>query len=210
MPEAMRKEFDQASAVLRKALGGNSMAAMESCVRHPELTMPRVRASPATRGVLPAQPIEIGPKFGVSGDLLLTTLRLRDGTHRPVAMEKKKEGYLLDWESLTGWGESTFTELLTRPNSKVVLMRVMCSPTSAKAPFEDAGGVSLVLSHPAEQTTLSAYVPAELLKAHAAGKSLTTSRNTPFTLRLLTEKASAEQGWVRVMQIICIGWVTDE
>lgn len=209
MPAEARQEYEQACEVLREAFASGSETALESCVRHPDLTMPRVRAQPASRRVLPAMPLEIGPKFGTSGVLLLTTLRLADGSHRAVAMEKKNGRYLLDWESLTGWCEASFTELLARPSGKTVLLRAQCSPSSAKAPFGTEKGVALVLSHPAERLSLSAFAPEELLQSSAAGKALATARDTPFTLRVMADTEHAPEGWARVVEVICTGWVTD-
>jgi len=210
MPPEARRQFDQASEVLRRAFTSGSNSALETCVRHPAVTMPRVRALPASRGVLPVMPLEIGPRFGTTGVLLLTTLRLSDGTHRAVAMEKKNGRYLLDWESLTGWGEASFGDLLARPSSKSMLMRVLCRPSSSKAPFADEKGLSLALSHPVEKETLSAFITDSVLNATDAGKALRVARDTPYTLRVTTDAALAAQGWVRVVEIVCAGWVTDE
>ncbi|MBL9133948.1 MAG: hypothetical protein JNG86_22235 [Verrucomicrobiaceae bacterium] len=210
MPPDARREFELAVGVLRRAFTSGSLAQLDSCVRHPQITMPRVRALNAARRVLPAMPLEIGPKFGISEGLLLTTLRLTDGTHRPVAMERQKGGYLLDWESLTGWCDMSFTELLTRPPAGEVLMRVHSRPSSAQSPFAGEKGVSLTLSHPAEKSTLSAFVPDTLLKSGGAAGALEDARGTPFTLRVRADAGSTEQGWVRVTGIICTGWVTDQ
>ena len=210
MPPEVRQEFDLACAVLGRAFTSGSAMALEGCVRHPEVTMPRVRALPASRGVLPVIPLEIGPKFGVTGELLLTTLRLNDGSHRPVVMEKKNGSYLLDWESLTGWCEASFTELLTRPSGKTVLLRAQCSQSSAKAPYGAEKGTALVLSHPTERSSLSAFAPESLLQATTAGKALATAHDTPFTLRVMADTEHAAQGWVRVVNVVCTGWVTDK
>ena len=209
MPAEARQEYEQACEVLREAFTHGSPTALESCVRHPHLTMPRVRALPASRRILPSMPLEIGPKFGTSGVLLLTTLRLADGSHRPVAMEKKNGRYLLDWESLTGWCEASFTELLARPSGKTVLLRAHCSSSSAKAPYGTEKGVALVLSHPAERLSLSAFAAEELLQSSAAGKALAMARDTPFTLRVMADTEHAPEGWARVVEVICTGWVTD-
>lgn len=210
MPPEARREFDLACEVLRRAFTSGSNSVLESCVRHPEVTMPRVRALPASRGVLPVMPLEIGPRFGTTGVLLLTTLRLSDGTHRAVAMEKQNGRYLLDWESLTGWCEASFSDLLARPSSESVLLRVQCRPSSAKAPFADEKGLSLALSHPAEKETLSAFITDSVLHSKEAGKAIAVARDTPYTLRVTTDAALAAQGWVRVVEIVCAGWVTDE
>ncbi|MFM2169181.1 MAG: hypothetical protein RIS79_3552 [Verrucomicrobiota bacterium] len=209
MPVEARQEYEQACGVLREAFAGGSSRAMESSVRHPDLTMPRVRALPSARRVVPSMPLEIGPKFGTSGVLLLTTLRLADGSHRPVAMEKKNGRYLLDWESLTGWCEASFTELLARPSGKTVLLRAHCSPSSAKAPYGTEKGLALVLSHPAETLSLSAFAAEDLLQSSEAGKALAMARDTPFTLRVMADTEHAPKGWARVVEVVCTGWVTD-
>jgi hypothetical protein len=129
MPPEVRQEFDLACAVLGRAFTSGSAMALEGCVRHPEVTMPRVRALPASRGVLPVIPLEIGPKFGVTGELLLTTLRLKDGSHRPVVMEKKNGSYLLDWESLTGWCEATHPPFRQNGAAASPMLPIKCKST---------------------------------------------------------------------------------
>lgn len=210
MPPEMRKEYDQAANVLQRAFGRGAAVPPESCLRHPEITIPRILLLPASRKPVPAMPLQIGPKFGVSGRLLLTTMRLTDGTHRPVAMEKKDGAYRIDWESLVGWCEKSFTELLARPEAKAVLLRVHCRPSSARAPYAHESGMALTLSHPTEKGTLSVFVPHSLLSASEEGKTLAMAREAPFTLRVMADASHAGQGWARVTEVVSTGWLTDK
>ena len=35
------------------------------------------------------------------------------------------------------------------------------------------------------------------------------ARDTPFTLRVMTDTEHAPEGWARVVEVICTGWLTD-
>jgi hypothetical protein len=210
LPESVRESFNEACAVLSRAVSAESTVILADCVRHPHLTMPRVKSQPPDRKIEPAMPLTIGPQFCITGDLLLTTIRLQDGTDRAVVLQNTAEGCKLDWEGFTGWCEASFSEILAQPGPRSVLLRVQCRPSSAKAPSADEKGLSFTLSHPAEKQTLSAFVPEGLLRASETGKALQAARDKPFTLRVTTDAALAAKGWVRVSEIVCAGWVTDK
>lgn len=211
MPDAARDSFQDACRVLRRAITSGSSSLLGDCVRHPELTMPRVLMTPSSRQVVPSLPLSFGPKFGITGDLLLTTVRLVDGAERAVVLEKTMQGYKLDWESFTGWCETDFDGLQTHVGMKVHprLMRVRCQPTSARAPFPNEKGLSLVISHPAEKQMLSTFVPDEVLDRSPVGTELKQSSGGPFVLLIQPDRETIKHGWVRVVEIICSGWVTD-
>lgn len=210
-PELARESFQKACMVLRRAINSSSTSLLSDSVRHPDLTMPRVRSLPGPRQVVPSLPLSIGPEFGIKGDLLLTTVRLVDGSDRPVVLEKTAEGYKLDWESFTGWCETDFDGLQTHVGMKVHprLMRVRCQRTSARSPFADEKGISLVISHPAEKETLSTFVPDAVLQRSPAGEELRYSSGGPFVLLIEADRETIQHGWVRVEEVICSGWVTD-
>jgi hypothetical protein len=211
LPDSARESYQEACAVLRRAIGSNSSALLSDCVRHPSVTMIRVRSMSPSRQVVLALPLIIGPQFGITGDLLLTTIRLANGNDRAVVLEKTSEGYKLDWESFAGWCETDFDGLQTHVGMKVhpKLMRVRCQPTSARAPFPELKGISIVISHPAETETLSAFVPEEALQRSPAGAELKNSSDGPFTLLIKPDRDTIQHGWVKVEEVICSGWVTD-
>lgn len=211
LPDSARESYQEACAVLRRAIGSNSPSLLLDCIRHPSTTKMRVRSLSPSRQVVPALPLIIGPQFGITGDLLLTTIRLANGNDRAVVLEKTAEGYKLDWESYTGWCETDFDGLQTHVGMKVhpKLMRVRCQPTSASAPFSEQKGISIVISHPAETETLNAFVPEEVLRRSPAGSEIKDSSGGPFTLLIKPDRDTIQHGWVMVEEIICSGWVTD-
>jgi hypothetical protein len=211
LPDAARESYQEACVVLRRAINSNSTSLLSDCVRHPSVTMMRVRSMSPSRQVVPALPLIIGPQFGITGDLLLTTIRLANGNDRAVVLEKTSEGYKLDWESFAGWCETDFDGLQTHVGMKVhpKLMRVRCQPTSARTPFPEQKGIAIVISHPAEAETLRAFVSEEALQRSPAGAELKNSSDGPFTLLIKPDRDTIQHGWVRVDEVICSGWVTD-
>jgi hypothetical protein len=163
------------------------------------------------RKIMPAKPLTIGPQFGITGDLLLTTMRLQDGTDRAVVLQNTPEGYKLDWEGFTGWCETDFASLQAQVGLKVhpSLMRVLCQPTIVGAPFAGEAGLSIVISHPAEKESLRAFVPHAVLNKSTAASDLRRSAGAPFTLRISPDRKTILHGWVHVDEVVCAGWTTD-
>lgn len=211
LPNMARESYQEACAILRRAISSNSPALLSDCIRHPTITMMRVRSLSPSRQVVPALPLIIGPQFGITGDLLLTTIRLANGKDRAVVLEKTSEGYKLDWESFIGWCETDFKGLQAHVGMKLhpKLMRVRCQSTTAPSPFADEKGTSLVISHPAETETLSAFVPEVALQRSPAGAELRHSSGGPFVLLIESNREAIEHGWVRIEEVICSGWITD-
>lgn len=209
MPREARETFDKAVVLLRRVLLSPSAADWEQSVRHPQLTMPRLRADDGRRRVLPFQPLQIGPKFGLTDSLLVTTVRLKDGTYRPVAIEKKGDQLLLDWESLTGWGEECLDDLATADSKVLYLVRVKVQAAAATPPFADNTGLSVVLSHPAARRVLNAHVSEKVLASSSAAQTLAKAREGLFTLRVKPHAGSRQHGWVIVEEVVCSGWITD-
>lgn len=209
MPREARETFDKAVALLSRVLLSPTHADWEKSIRHPQLTMPRLRADDGRWRVLPDLPLQIGPKFGITDSLLVTTVRLKDGTHRPVAIEKKGDQLLLDWESLTGWGEERLEDIASGPVGKVYLVRVKVQAAAAKPPFPDQAGLSLVLSHPAGRRVVNAQVSEKVLSSSPAAQTLAKAREGLFTLRVRPHAESKQHGWIIVEEVICTGWITD-
>jgi hypothetical protein len=209
MPQEVRDSFDKASSVLRRAVQFSSIDSLATLVRHPDLTLPRYRAWQASRPLTLMVPLQIGPKFGTMDKLMVTTLRMQDGSTRSVVLEKTSESYLLDWESLAGWGECFFDDVPRLPQGQNTLLRVIVQPSNAQPPFAHEPGMTFILAHPEERMTLTAHAPASLLAESKAGQMLRTAADAPFTLRIAVDEVCLKHGWVRIKEIVCSGWVTD-
>lgn len=205
----VRVVFDQAASVLRQYFQSPSDETLHKLVRHPEETMPRHREWARTRRIVPAVPLQIGPQFGVSGSMLLTGVKLNDGSMRMAALEKTNHGYQLDWESFSAWGESRFVDLYQLEPGKTALMRVTIKPSSATPPASAAGGASFTVSHPDERTTLAAYATAEILERTPAGRSLGKANGGMFTVRLAVNAEDVKSGMARIHEVVASGWLPD-
>lgn len=208
IPAHARAEFDRAQIVLRQALSYGS-GGVELFVRHPEITQKRIRAFPGERHPVLATPWQVGPKFGITERLLLTTIRLADGTDRHVVLERTRNGHLLDWESFAAWCEVEFDDIQSLLSRAPALMRVHVQPSSTRPPFTLEPGASFTLSNPAEKLTLSAHATEAVLKAAEAAARMRKTAPGPFTVRITADKASLGHGWVRIQEVVCSGWVTD-
>ncbi|MBL9133947.1 MAG: hypothetical protein JNG86_22230 [Verrucomicrobiaceae bacterium] len=209
MPADARNELREATRVLREALTTRSPTMLEPLVRHPEITIPRLRTWNAARQPVFKLPLELGPKFGITEHLLVTTFQMADGGTRHVVLERRPDGYRIDWEGMVGWCEVAFDQiggLLCRPPAVV---RVQTQPSMSKPPFTHAEGLTFILSHPSEELTLLAHAPQTVMEATKAGHALKRGGRGQFTLRITVDEESLQHGWVRIQEVICSGWVAD-
>ncbi len=209
VPDDASRAFDQASMVLKRAMQIGAEDSIQSLVRHPELTLPRYQAWSAAWRMTPAMPLQIGPKFGTTERLLVTSVRMEDGSSRHVVMERSASGYKLDWESLTGWGECYFADVANLPHHKPTLLRIVVQPTSAKPPFPHLSGISFHVSHPEQKLTLTAFASHATLEKSKAGIAMRDQVLGPFTVRIVVDADCVKHGWVRIQEVISSGWVAD-
>ncbi len=205
----VRGEFEKAATILRQYFQSPADEELRKLLRHPDETMPRHREWALTRRIVPANPLQIGPQFGVSGSLLVTGVKLADGTMRIAALENTDQGYRLDWESFSAWGESRFTDLARLEPGKTALMRVTLKPSSATPPAAAQGGASFTISHPDERSTLAAYATAEVLESTPAARRLSKAGGGMFTVRLAVDAEDVKNGLARIHEVIATGWLPD-
>lgn len=203
--EKAREEFSHASEVLRRYFQSPTNDTLAAILRHPDQSMPRHRDWSRRHHLVPAVPLRIGPQFGIQDSLLVTSIKMADGTSRLAALEKTVSGYRLDWESLSAWGECRFNEVLNLPPDQTVVLRVTARPSSATAPQLDAH--SFTLSHPDERSTLAAYALSTVLARSRASRLLQSAHDAMFTVRL--SAAPEGGGWACVHEVISAGWVPD-
>jgi hypothetical protein len=212
MPEAMaadkvREEFEKAASVLRKYFQSPSEEALAALLSHPDQSMPRYRLWARKNRIVPAVPLRIGPQFGTSGSLLVTSVKMADGSSRLAALKKTKSGYLLDWESFSAWGESRFADLPQVSAEKPALLRVTVKPSTATAPVP--GALSFTLTHPDERSTLAAYAKPESLSVSPAARKLRDAGGGMFTLLLTMSAEDVKNGWANIHSVVSTGWVTE-
>jgi len=212
MPEAMgadkvREEFEKAATVLRQYFQSPSDEALAALLRHPDQSMPRHRLWAQKNRIVPAVPLRIGPQFGTAGSLLVTPVKMVDGSSRLAALEKTETGYLLDWESFSAWGESRFADLPQLSAEKPALLRVTVRPSTATAPVE--GALSFTLTHPDERSTLAAYALPQSLSVSPAARKLRDAGAGMFTLLLTMTSEDVKNGWANIHSVVSTGWVTE-
>jgi hypothetical protein len=209
MPAAeVREEFEMAASVLRRYFQSPTEGELQKLLRHPELTLPRYRAWNLKRRVVPAIPLKVGPQFGVSGSLFITSVKLADGSSRLAALEHTDQGYRLDWESFCAWGERTFNDLGSLSDGETAILRVTVKPSSA-APPVSAPASAFTLSHPDERATLAAYAMEDVLERSKAGRALRRTSGGMFTVRLAVGEKDKKSGWARIAEVVSVGWVEE-
>lgn len=205
--EKAREEFSRAAEVLRRYFQSPNEDTLAAILRHPDESLPRHREWSLRHHLVPAVPLRIGPQFGMQDSLLVTSIKMADGTSRLAALEKTAAGYRLDWESLSAWGECRFNEIMTLSPDQTVVLRVTARPSSATAPKADAH--SFTLSNPDERSTLAAYASSAVLARSRASRLFQSANGGMFTLRLAAAPAGLGGGWACIHEVISAGWVPD-
>ncbi len=203
--DKVREEFEKAASVIRKYFESPPAKELAALLRHPDTSMPRYREWSQKNRIVPAVPLRIGPQFGTAGSLLVTPVKMADGSSRLAALENTQAGYLLDWESFSAWGESRFVDLPAASTTQPILMRVTVKPSSATAPKTSA--LSFTLSHPDERTTLAAYASPEVMNVSPASRKLRDNASGMFALRLSMNAENIKSGWACIHEVVCSGWV---
>lgn len=135
-------------------------------IRDRERLEPKIRAFYSATN--PWRPLEIRNKldkdetFAVDGNFIVLTLTLANFDTAPISLERKGESFLVDWESFTGYGELTWSELKEKRPREPVLMRVVIDRSIStdyyNGPFSDAEAWRCYQIHDlGSQHLLSAY-----------------------------------------------------
>ena len=135
--ESPVQEVDWARAAIQRYFKAKTVEEMAKEVRHPEKTLPRMKAWYARVGGVPFIKAEITDDWraqdnyrGSGANFLFTTLKLDGVTGLPLAVEVFNEGLSpkLDWEHLVSWSETPWSEFLKSTSERAADFRVIVTP----------------------------------------------------------------------------------
>ena len=135
--ESPIQSVEMAKATMDRFFGAGTVEDMAKEVRHPEITLPRMKAWYARNSRSP-HIVEYTPDWreqdnyadkGVN--FIFTIVKLDSLNERQVFLEIPKDGTApkIDWEHLTGWSETTWIEFLKSTSIQPGEFRVTITPT---------------------------------------------------------------------------------
>lgn len=209
----VKENFRIVARMMKEFLLARSESDIEPLIRRPFEVMPKYREWTEAVPAQPAAQFQINPKFITTDRYFLIGVPMADGSSRLAAFEKLgKSTFRLDWESFAGWCESRFAGVPKLASNRQVLMRVNAQRSASAPPFPvKEGGLSFTLSHPDEQATLSAYLPAEVLtQGDKAARYLAgMQKRGMVTLKIFVDDECRAHGWAKIAAVPNVGWVSD-
>lgn len=130
LPAPFTNELDQARALLQTFGERTSLEARATLVRHPDITLQRMRQFPdeASRAFFrPSEFSDNAFEYQIDGIDFLE-IEVQVGQRRRIAIfEKAREGLLLDWESFVSYSEAPWLTFLEAGNAGPTDFRVFIS-----------------------------------------------------------------------------------
>lgn len=134
--ESPVQNVDWAKAAIERYFAAQTVEDMAKEVRHPELTLPRMKAWYARTG-LPRQKAEVTDDWreqdnfqGRGVNFIFTVVKVDGLKSLPVALEVFNDGRLpkLDWEHFVSWSETPWSEFLRTTSERPAEFRVAVTP----------------------------------------------------------------------------------
>ena len=190
-----------------KFLNAESPEEMARWVRHPDLTLPRIRkfygegfAPDGFSSILWSKPLMR------IGDAIKATIQDGSFVNREIYVVDE-DGWKVDWESWAGWSEMNWDEFKKSRTSEKVMFRVVVSDVSYYnfAFVDESRWSSYRLESADGERALYGYAPrAGVLDARL--KSLEGIKNRPFVVKLRYPDEAPSDNQVLVEEIIEEGW----
>ena len=198
--------------IFEKFLDAQTPDEMAKWVRHPEVTLPRMkkfygddfRAVGFSSVVWKNSPMRTGNSIRVT---------ITDGDYSSQNIHAVDEdGWKVDWESWVGWSEMTWEELAEKRPTDAVMFRVVVSDVSYfNFSFSDESRWSSYrLSSMDSEHAIYGYVP-RAGELDARLKSLEGIEKRLFTLKLRFPEGATSNSQVEIEEIVTDDWlVTDD
>jgi hypothetical protein len=207
----MNREIKRLTEVVEGFLKAPDLATMLGYVRDRKRVEPLVRGYYALHDYAPSPYRELAPfgnlKFQKS--FLSIDVEMEDFSSRPIAVEKTKEGYLVDWESWVGYCEMPWAELRRVKPTKPVLMRVRVSSVSYyNFNFsDDRKWESYHLTDVSDEYSVYGYVEKYSELAGQLAPAKEEGRSGAMIVRLRFPEEAMSDNQVFIEDIVTVGWV---
>lgn len=197
--------------VVKKFLNAASSADLESLVRTPEVTVPRMRAWYATHEWKPpgVKTVACGGGVSVHGVIGMMSVRLNDYSVKSVALESTPAGYLVDWESWVAWSSMDWDKLFEKRPTEPVEVRVTCSLDSYynREFDDDSQWIAVKLTHPISERPIYGYIATDSTSLMGMLADLQSNAAMTATIKVHYLKNSVADNQVVISEYIQMGWV---
>lgn len=200
-----------AEKVVRGFLTAETSAELESLVRTPEVTVPRMRAWYTKHPWSPPGAKQIDYLGGAStkGVMHLMSARLNDFSVKHVAVERTAKGYLVDWESWVAWPEMEWDELFEKRPTESVQVRVTCTMDDYYNRLfrDDTKWQAVKIEYPDADRAVYGYVDHQTSTLKSFLRDLKGRNSLQATIKIRFPEGSVANNQVIIEEYVQNGWV---
>ncbi len=152
------------------------------------------------------------PELEVHNNFVVFDLSLSDFSKRPIALEQTPDGFLVDWESFTGYSELPWRELRrTRPRTPILVRAIMRRSDYFNQDFPAAGThVCYQINNFHADQVLYAYVPVDSPLLTRVREVLGGAPSVHAVIRVRYPENSTNDRQVEITEVVAKGWVFRE
>lgn len=201
----------ESQKVMKAFLTAETAEDLESLVRTPEVTVPRMQKWYTSHEwvALGVKEIGYGGGITVKGLMASIAVQMNDYSVKYIALERTSQGYLVDWESWVGWGEMRWSELFKKRPEELVEVRAICSMDSYYNRIfrDDSKWLAVRMVHPAADRSIYGYIDRTTTTLTSLLGDLKRGHAIPVTIKIRYPKDSVADNQVYIEEYIQNGWV---
>jgi len=216
-PNALESEdlginvVEDSQEVVRTFLSAETLEVLNGIVRSPHITGPRMKKWYATHD-LKAQPVKkIGSDGGVTvkGRVATMNVRFQDYSVRAIAVERGRDGYLVDWESWVAWCEMDWEDLFKKRPTQLVELRVVASKDNYynRKFKDDQKWLAVRLEYPNADRSLYGYIEVQSSKLMRLLSDLRSGQPIHVTVKVRYPESAIADNQVIIEEYVQNGWV---
>jgi uncharacterized Zn finger protein (UPF0148 family) len=201
----------ESEKVVRAFLNAEKASDLESLVRTPDVTIPRMREWYARHEWTPpgVKDVGVGGGMSIKGKMASIGVRLNDFTRSLIALERSPRGYLVDWESWVAWCEMDWADLFKKRPTQLVKVRAVASLDSYynREFRDDTKWLAVRLVYPKADRSIYGYIDKQSSILTSLIGDLRGGRSVPVTLKIRYLENSVADNQVVIEEYVQNGWV---
>jgi len=199
-------DLDKVLAIVKNFLDAKSVEEQAKFVRESERVLPLMSAYYENHEfeVLGFRKLEEG-KISFRQSFLSTSVRLKDFSLSPIALEKIGEEYFVDWESWVGHCEMSVADILKNKPKEPVEVRAYVRPQDYYNYYfnDDKKWFSLRLTFSDEERSLWGYLELD----SELYRKMKASPSHPMILKIAYPEEGRGKDQVKIVDWVANGWV---
>ena len=202
--------------VIQKFFSESNISALGAQVRHPDITMPRMREYYQKYTKQSFSLLAKDARVFFDSDSPFVSVKIVDlkSPYRHVVLKLTEDGYRIDWESLVAWSEIDWEELIRERPSEEKIVRVICSKEVYYSGeySDDDEWLCLKLEHRQSSEIIYGYILKESFTDAGLVHLLLAHEFLKMTLKIRYPEKIISKNQVVITEVMHVEWFdkTDE